>query len=108
MAPDQSSGLLRQSESNGPTHEQKLGGVFQSSPVDKDLGILVHEKLVMNNQCALAAQKFSCILGCIQSHVCSSGIFTNIATRDMPGLVMPLLLDQRRQLRYFHLRDTSG
>lgn len=72
MAPDQSSGLLRQSESNGPTHEQKLGGVFQSRPVDKDLGILVHENLVMNNQCALAAQKFSCILGCIQSHVCST------------------------------------
>ena len=55
---------------NNPRHQYLLEAThMESSFAEKDLGVLVHTKLTMSQQCALAAKKEYGILGCLRQSI---------------------------------------
>ncbi|GAB0187617.1 cAMP-dependent protein kinase inhibitor alpha [Grus japonensis] len=73
-----------------PKHKYKLGREWiESSPEEKDLGVLADEKLNTNRQCVLAAQKANHILGRIKTSVTSRS--REVILPLYSALVRPLL-----------------
>ena len=57
---------------NNPMHQYRLGvDLLEISSVERDLGVLVDDRLTMSQQCALVVKKVNGLLGCTEKSVAS-------------------------------------
>jgi len=57
---------------NNPVHQYRVGAdLLESSSAERDLGVLVDDRLTMSKQCALVPNRDNGILGCIKRIVAS-------------------------------------
>jgi len=56
---------------NNPMHQYRTGAELERSSAERNLGVLLYDKLTMSQQCALAAKKANGILRCIKKSVAS-------------------------------------
>ena len=92
-------------------HKYRLSREWlESSPEEKDLGMLVDERLNMSQQCAPAAQKANCILGCIKRIVTSRSkevILPLCSCESLPGLLSLQHKKNSELLETVQRRDTK-
>ena len=75
-----------------PKHRYRLGGKgLESSPEEKDLGMLVDGRFNMRQQCVLADQMANCILGCIKKRVISMSVKGGDTASLQPVVLHPVL-----------------
>jgi len=76
-------------------HQYRLGSEWtDNSPVQKDFGVLIGEKLSMIQQCTLTDQKANYISGCIKRRVASrlrEGILPLCSGESPLGVLHPAL-----------------
>jgi len=79
-------------ERNNPMHQYRFGTDLQEgSSMERDMGVLMNDKLTMSQQCALAAKKANGILGCIKK---------SLASRSREIILSPYSALVRPHLKY--------
>jgi len=80
---------------NNPMHQYRPGTeLLETSSAERDLGVLVGNKLIMSQQCVLVAKKANGILACTKKSVASRTrevLLPLCPSEAPPGVLCPVL-----------------